>query len=353
MTAVKLTVNGKDVWCHCSTRGSTTKYRRLLSKVQRTNDVEVEHFEWEQVVGTPVDGARPWNRLQLLKLPGTSEERISLEHKDAWKKIFEMLNAGAEPSSGEGDRPEVPITALRERYEVTTAREYIPWVSSDTSLSELTGLWQQSTSSFKDYDNSDEGFVNEEDKRSPPPSVSSLVACNSGIQVAAYLRWRLSEASGLAEGCAPWRYVGYEVSPRRTTRSVFSDGRKARKSGGGGIDVLLVDADGDPVVGEVKVAQDGNLGYALIQSLTYAAELVSPAQRERLAKHYPEHGFRQDGGGVSIVLLIVNREAKDPSKEPAIRLIEKINEQAGMGFPGLKRITVLKNEGEEWEVLCG
>ena len=82
--------------------------------------------------------------------------------------------------------------------------------------------------------------------------------------------------------------VDYEVSLWRTTgNAVFEDGRSGESSSRGGLDLLLRSQDGGlPIVGEIKAAGDTNLFLALIQSLTYAAELTSTNQFDRLKKRY-------------------------------------------------------------------
>jgi hypothetical protein len=42
-----------------------------------------------------------------------------------------------------------------------------------------------------------------------------------------------------------------------------------------------------PAVGEIKVNRDGSPFFALIQVLTYAAEICTPNQIARLRRHYP------------------------------------------------------------------
>jgi hypothetical protein len=81
-------------------------------------------------------------------------------------------------------------------------------------------------------------------------------------------------------------YVDYEVSPTRTTAAQYESGAPCRAKGG--IDVLLANArDRLPVVAEAKGAMDRNLFLGLIQALTYAVELSTAPQRERLARTYP------------------------------------------------------------------
>lgn len=106
-------------------------------------------------------------------------------------------------------------------------------------------------------------------------------------------------------------YVDYEVDPLRTTGGAkFEDGRPASS---GGIDALLShQVDHLPIVGEVKAAKDATLFLALIQSLTYAIELVTPTQRRRLLTAYPDRfEFPETSSHVDIYLIQVNPPKDD------------------------------------------
>jgi hypothetical protein len=85
-------------------------------------------------------------------------------------------------------------------------------------------------------------------------------------------------------------FVAREVNFRRTSGGAFfEDGTLARSSGAGGVDLWLRAHDGGlPIVGEIKARTDTNAFVALVQALTYASELVTPAQLERVERHYPE-----------------------------------------------------------------
>lgn len=82
-------------------------------------------------------------------------------------------------------------------------------------------------------------------------------------------------------------YIDREITPFGTHQSVKEDGTAASDTGSGGIDILLAEGTGEnvvPVVGEIK-ADTESVGptFALIQALTYAAELVTKNQFRRLA----------------------------------------------------------------------
>lgn len=101
-------------------------------------------------------------------------------------------------------------------------------------------------------------------------------------------------------------FVDFEISPIRTTRSEFETGDPGRR-GRGGLDLLLANRDDQlPIVGEVKADTDRNPFLGLIQSLTYAVELSTVPQRDRLARHYPgRFTLIESGPWVDIYLFLL------------------------------------------------
>lgn len=74
-----------------------------------------------------------------------------------------------------------------------------------------------------------------------------------------------------------------EVSPLRTTNAIFHNGKPAKSSGTGGLDFIGWNTSKDmPVLGEIKVLEDQNAFYAIIQLLTYLSEISTPNQIVRI-----------------------------------------------------------------------
>lgn len=113
-------------------------------------------------------------------------------------------------------------------------------------------------------------------------------------------------------------YVDYDISPLRTTGNPgFESGESSRSSGTGGIDLLLSNTEDQfPIVGEIKAEEDTTPLLALIQALTYAIELATPSQRERLQSAYPgRFKFAENGPFIDIYLLLVSPPEDDKAKE--------------------------------------
>lgn len=87
-----------------------------------------------------------------------------------------------------------------------------------------------------------------------------------------------------------FKYVDYEIEPFRESGESGRLRHQLPQPLSGRFDVLLSDSrDRTPVIAEVKAAGDpATLPRTLIQVLTYAVEMGSPLQRNRLDSIYPE-----------------------------------------------------------------
>jgi hypothetical protein len=191
------------------------------------------------------------------------------------------------PRDHPGLRRLVPITPLRHFYHLL--RDFVSVSFPREAAREcercpdrLQELEAASVAHFGLYDNRGEGFhdrrgvgaLSPEVLQSPRPVHRTLSrVARGGILVPSHPELDAT-------------YVDYEVSPTRTTAAQYESGAPCRAKGG--IDVLLANArDRLPVVAEAKGATDRNLFLGLIQALTYAVELSTAPQRERLARTYP------------------------------------------------------------------
>jgi hypothetical protein len=122
-------------------------------------------------------------------------------------------------------------------------------------------------------------------------------------------------------------FVDFEISPVRTTRSEFETGDPGRR-GRGGLDLLLANRDDQlPIVGEVKADTDRNPFLGLIQSLTYAVELSTVPQRDRLARHYPGRFTLIESGPWVDIYLFLLRYPTDDDSQRFLTLTDQIAEQ--------------------------
>ena len=159
---------------------------------------------------------------------------------------------------------------LAERFVVKAAR--------------LDALIPESLKNLANYENSRENFLSPSYKRKS----RSLTDKKFAEWLVAALR--LENSPVFSDDIASFHTVAFEVSPLRTTGSVWEYGSPASNSGAGGIDVLAMSSGYPclPCVCEIKSAQDRGAVLALIQALAYSMELVTENQRHRLQKFYPK-----------------------------------------------------------------
>ena len=221
----------------------------------------------------------------------------------------------------------VPITPLRSLYwrmrnvsgglstRFGAIEEMLSPVRGLEAASFIGELWSRSVGRFESYKNQ-ESFVCDSQNRTQDPR-------RSGFARRLVDQWRTG-----VPPYEPFAFVEYELSPYRTTGSCFENGESARPSGLGGIDMILSDR-GVPVVTEVKASTE-TVGptFALVQAITYAAELVSEGQQRRLFGAYPDQ-FSNSSIGKLKICVVVERPiaAADGDMECAQQLASDLMEQ--------------------------
>jgi hypothetical protein len=341
--AAKVMTTTGPVWCHYSKQDGTLKIRRYSDgeiferTVENDGHEEIEEFK---------------SLKECMKL--VSAKSYSYKNIEAWSQILQILqNAKATPTKEAGmPAPKktiiVPITKLRQFYEVMKVLDTVTWINMAKFYSQfpasLERLWNQSREIFAAYHNMD-GWGGDEGNRKMLPNVPARIgAISSTNEFAAFVKEPDNSLTN-----AGFTFVKRELNPRTTRKGMFSDKRPAKESGSGGIDILLrSSATGFPTVGEVKVKKDKNAFFALVQAMTYAVELSTPNQLVRLKKHFGDDfgNLNLDEGKVEIALLMVN-PVKDDSREPILELIKKLNKRKKC--QGLEKIVLLENKGEEWQ----
>ena len=191
----------------------------------------------------------------------------------------------------------VPVTPLREFYRWLAPRttfglsyQFLHESLADkflNHLDELLDLFLRSVNAFNAFSNVDQPFhpprrqVNQEPKR----NTAKLQWRLEGPQQDHELRITNAEGNLVDR----YLYLDREVSPGRIQGVPLA---AENLSGKGGIDLLLSRCVGGqsviPVVAEIKVKDDKTPFFALIQSLTYAAELLSVQQQQRIQQNYAD-----------------------------------------------------------------
>lgn len=338
--AAKLMTTVGPVWCHYSKQRDTLKLRRFVEgtafEVQMEGD-EIEDFIPITEIKKQFDGGK---------------DGFSINDGTLWTKILKALESPRATRATTKGRTSksaivVPITPLRQFYsvmkllDVATLRGLAKVY--EKAPKSLERLWNNSRAVFDSYNN-DAGWGRGNTKTLPstPSSVAAVLSTND---MTAFVN---ANSSCLMNQRITLTYVEREVNPWSTRAGVFSDQRPATNSGKGGIDLLLrSDATSHPFVGEIKVKNDKNAFFALIQAMTYAVELSTQNQLRRLKTHYAEHFGELDAktGKVGIALLMVN-SVQDDTRAPIRTLVTELNKNCGC--KGLDQIVMIENDGEKW-----
>ncbi|MFN4260914.1 MAG: hypothetical protein ACK4RK_16590 [Gemmataceae bacterium] len=197
----------------------------------------------------------------------------------------------------------IPVTSLRSLYgmfdlfcslecHLAMAEE----ARRDHNPAVLAELFQRSVERFSEYSNVEEPFYPDRPPRKELPDPQGIDRIGGTLSLTAFLK-----AAGTARVVdnpdLDFVFVDRELVPARTTGNAFFENDdpsiRVRR-----LDWLLANAhDQLPGIAEVKVGNDKNPFYALVQLLMYAAELVTPAQLSRLRRHYPDRFKLPDSAG--------------------------------------------------------
>jgi hypothetical protein len=241
-----------------------------------------------------------------------------------WDQVLGMLDA-QEAVQGEDDPPRppggvhpqapqpnpevgpvqpavvIPVTEMRYLYSVLedfNSIEFHLAMAHETERApvprRLAQRFGASVRKFGSYDNVNEPFHPD---RPDLPAYDQQVDQPQHIPNTDDLTMRLVQQQGgvgtvVNDPSLNFRFVDREIMPARTTgRAFYANGVPATH--GKKLDWLLANAtDNRLVIGEIKIRNDSNPFYALIQSLMYTAELVTDHQIQRLNTYYRQ----QDDG---------------------------------------------------------
>lgn len=230
--------------------------------------------------------------------------RVMLPSRESITVASNLLSPNLGPDDSGRDTPAevpptdrvVPLTPLRRLYRElrsVNGDRYQKFCEIQNRLegrhgpqgaSFLMHLFTRSREQMQKYNNTEEHFY---DVEARPVRCDATHFANQLVELLG-----LNGANALElDGITPFEYLDYEISPLRTTTSCWENGKAATNSGAGGMDLLLVTKTNppQPVVAEIK-ARTETVGatFALIQTLTYAAELLTKSQMLRLQTYFPE-----------------------------------------------------------------
>jgi hypothetical protein len=239
---------------------------------------------------------------------------------------------------------QIPVTPLVEEY-----RRLLK-LSQPQRLERAEQLIRRPTSLAKAFSDSRQQFASfdhaDEDFYDPVPPRTALPKNPKGLGSTIEVAARLSGGRArrvLGDDRLSFVYIDRELVPARTkSGAVFADGKSIRS--GLRLDLLLANRlDRTPIIGEVKVAQDKDPFFALIQALTHAAYLSTPSQLKRLARVYSKKKIKV-GKKLDVYLLLAQAPAAATYwfelREAARHLAARLVEQESM-TDGVRRIAAV------------
>lgn len=335
---VKLEGETEERWFHVSGGKANTIYRELPYPFPEQIVFSNEERSFESLERLES------NRLKEIGEDlGISYSKVPKEELGIWAKFAAQHDSPMEA------RRIIPITPIRKLYEflrddfdVRGFREQLLQSFGNTTR-DLIKLCQDSFNSYSMYENCDEGWPpTERTDLKNPTDLAQVRNTNDLIAI-------LKNEDGLP--CLDYKYVTYELNPRRTSgRAIFDNGLPATSSGLGGIDVLLRSPKGAPVIGEIKINDDADPFYAIIQSLTYAIETATLNQLNRIRKRgvHGNNCFNEyQGKHVDICIILLNH-----TKEDMIEASLKLGKEVVSELSFIGEFDIVKNEGNQF-VVCG
>jgi hypothetical protein len=283
ITIEQITRNGRPIWVHVSTRG-TTRIARTFPGTITFEPAEASIRLSPQQVHRLTDSLLP---------PITQPAR--------WQQIFRRLSQFGPSDFAQvtAIAPVIPRTKMRKLFaecgKCTSLDAQLCW-GKKLKPEELADALIKSIDQFTSYLNGEPFYP----ARKPLPAPSTIESIRSSRELAILLSAQ-ETAEVINDPHLNFKYVDYEVVPARTTgNTVYDDGK--RGTTWVRLDQLLVGKR--PIIAEVKIRTDKNPFYALIQALTAAVELLTPAQQDRLRRHYPQSFPNNDDRTVDIYLII-------------------------------------------------
>ncbi len=247
-----------------------------------------------------------------------SPDGITMNENNDIKKPSTPISPGPQPIRSSAEGRLIPKTVMRHLYNLLEvfASKHCRLALAEEVLrvpSRLARQFRASVEHFSRYDNISETFVPTNGNRNPLPDCGQLTRITSTNELSAFLVQQQEGMGNIAnEPDLNFQFIERELIPARTTgHAVYEDGTSAQR--GVQLDWLLINRQDDaPIVTEIKVGDDADPFYALVQSLMYVSELVTSSQWERLKQHY--HQFHSLDESPSVDIYLVVSDFNDRSK---------------------------------------
>jgi hypothetical protein len=358
----RLSHDNEGEWVYLTGRGNTCMVRRYSSE----GADEARYSLDSESLTLLLQDSVYFSAATISTMLGRPHRRISVYNHQAWTELMEALSKKVETATpratslegktsveGSLDRL-IPITALRNFYKVlrlfpSTAFHLQAARECERRPEQVQALFAESVTHFARYVNGSDRFHDRvADGTVSLESSSDGQMCSTARRLVSFL------ASGHISMSPEWRhlecdYVDHELSPFRTKQACFENGVSGRRSGRGGVDVVLANRlDKMLIVGEVKAETDTNPFLGLIQALTYTVEMTTAAQRARLARCYQQRFESLVGGPYADIYLILIRYPTDEEHQEFLRITgeiaKRILEENGAVAAQVRRIVCLATD---------
>ncbi len=186
---------------------------------------------------------------------------------------------------------EIPETKLRNFYEMLklfsneTQYKILTDFNRKSNYTKLVDIYETSKKHFDNKYNYKGSFLgNKPDKRKKLKTNTKGEIKNTNDLVFHFQKNKIISFQKQND-YLNFEYIEREISPIRTPKTKFESGKSGKSSGIGGVDFIGWNTEKKlPILGEIKIKNDENPFYALIQLLTYLSEFSTPRQIDRINK---------------------------------------------------------------------
>jgi hypothetical protein len=254
----------------------------------------------------------------------------------------------------------IPNTKLRNLYE--TMRHFSTYthlnILKDFSRGEnykhLIELFNESKNHFEyAYSNPNEKFTTNVKRKELPGKPLKINRTNDMVSIFEIKTQEGKLINVVNNQDYDFQYVNREISTIRTTKTSFASGKSGKSSGLGGLDFIGWNFNAQlPILGEIKVLDDENPFFALIQLLTYCSELSTESQIERIkaTKLFGDNIFN----GIPFYLYIVlsnYNSSKTETKNELLAMTLELAQLLKKNMLEIKDIVVLEFDSPDENVL--
>jgi len=240
---------------------------------------------------------------------------------------------------------EIPVTKIREFYKLlkyfstNTEIEILNDFNRSKNFTNLIEIYEESKVHFRKFC-SVEKFIGD-NKRNPLPKSPQEIT-NTEHVVSVLKNRGINSITN--NSSLDFKYIEREISPLRTTGGVhFETGKSRNSSGSGGLDFIGWNIENNlPILGEVKVKDDKNLFYAIIQLLTYLSELKTKNQIKRINYTNLFKNQIKSNSGFYLYILVSNYNKRSDKKMILLDESKKLAKNLQNNIKEIKEIVFLK-----------